>query len=84
MKSMNEPSYWSRKTSFELTSCGYIPLLLDLFFWYLPSCGQITKREKMHTFLDDFSFTNQKEIDSIAYVDRMRQGHLKKKDEAQL
>ena len=38
----------------------------------------------MHTFLDDFSFTNQKEIDSIAYVDRMRQGHLKKKDEAQL
>ena len=38
----------------------------------------------MHTFLDDFSFTNQKEIDSIAYVDRMSQGHLKKKDEAQL
>ena len=38
----------------------------------------------MHSFLDDFSFTNQKEIDSIAYVDRMRQGHLKKQDEAQL
>ena len=41
-------------------------------------------KEKTHNFIDDFSFTNQKEIDSIAYADRMRQGHLKKKDEAQL